>query len=140
MTNTARRNRTLRDILLGRRRELQEDVQRRIREGRADGTNDVGDEFERTSADVSDDVEFALIQMKAETMRRVEEALGRLEAGDYGCCFECAGEISETRLRALPFAVRCRTCEERREQGQARTRRLDQRHPSLSLFSDVAGS
>ncbi len=40
---------------------------------------------------------------------------------------ECAGEIAERRLRALPFAVRCTGCEQSREvasqQAQARARR-----------------
>lgn len=47
---------------------------------------------------------------------RIDDALMRLDAGKYGSCLECAREISEQRLRALPFAVRCQACEERREQ------------------------
>jgi RNA polymerase-binding transcription factor DksA len=41
--------------------------------------------------------------MRAETVRRIDAALGQLEAGS---CVECAKEIAERRLRALPFAVR----------------------------------
>jgi DnaK suppressor protein len=134
MTKNATRNAHLQEILLDRRRELQDEVQRRIHENRTDRPNDVHDELERTDAGLSDDVEFALIQMKAETMSRIDEALKRLETGEYGCCFGCGVEISETRLRALPFAVRCRNCEERREQGQAQTRRLAQQQASLSLL------
>jgi DnaK suppressor protein len=42
--------------------------------------------------------------MRADTLARVDEALVRLDAGKYGSCVECDGEISERRLRALPFA------------------------------------
>ena len=54
--------------------------------------------------------------MSLETVTCIDDALVRLDAGKYGCCFECACEISERRLRALPFAVRCQVSEERREQ------------------------
>ena len=61
--------------------------------------------------------------MKEETLRRVREALVRLDAGEYGYCSECDGEISEKRLRALPFAVRCAGCEAAHEHHTARALR-----------------
>ena len=68
------------------------------------------------------------------------QALVRLDAGKYGSCFECDEEISEQRLRALPFAVRCQSCEKRREQERGAARRIEQRGGSLSLFPDFASS
>ena len=62
--------------------------------------------------------------MKGETLQRVREALVRLDAGEYGYCVECEGEIAEKRLRALPFAVRCTACEESHEQQTASSRRI----------------
>jgi RNA polymerase-binding transcription factor DksA len=50
------------------------------------------------------DIEFALIQMKAETLDQINQALSRLDEGAYGYCLECGEEIPERRLRALPFA------------------------------------
>ena len=47
-----------------------------------------------------DDIEFALIQMKAETLQKIEAALLRLDEGEYGYCSECGDEISQQRLRA----------------------------------------
>ena len=58
------------------------------------------------------DIEFALIQMKAETLDQINQALSRLDEGAYGYCLECGEEIPERRLRALPFAIRCKDCEE----------------------------
>jgi DnaK suppressor protein len=75
--------------------------------------------------------------MKAETLQKINEALGRLEEGMYGNCYECGGEISEPRLRALPFAVRCKDCEEAREVAEQRQRLMAQRRPS-SLFYDMS--
>jgi DnaK suppressor protein len=140
MPDTTTRNTHLREILLGRRRQLQDDVERRIRDGRASRLHEVRDELEDSAATISEDVGFALLELKAETLRRIDAALGRLEEGDYGSCFECGRDIAETRLRALPFAARCRECETRREQGQALTRRIAQQHASFSLFPETASS
>jgi DnaK suppressor protein len=45
-------------------------------------------------------------------LRLVEEALDRLDAGDYGICLVCDEPIAEKRLRALPWARYCVTCQE----------------------------
>jgi DnaK suppressor protein len=79
-------------------------------------TIEVGDEVEHSDADIQGDIECGLLGIRAETLTRIDEALVRLDAGEYGSCSQCATEISERRLRALPFAVRCKACEERREQ------------------------
>ena len=98
----------LKKMLEERRRELLNAVQGKIRDVRADGgkDRDVLDQGESSEVDIQEDIEFALIQMKSETLTKVDAALRRLEEGTYGDCFECGEEIAEARLRALPFAVR----------------------------------
>lgn len=128
----------LRRILEERRREMVSEVQGKIRDVRTEGAetqvNGVVDAAETSDADIQDDIEFALIQMKAETLSKIDEALARLEEGTFGYCFECGDEISERRLRALPFAVRCKDCEEAREQAELRERQAAQRRGSSFLF------
>jgi len=70
--------------------------------------------------------------MKAETLQKINEALARLEEGKYGYCFECGEEIAEQRLRALPFAVRCKDCEEAREVAEQRERIATRLHSMLT--------
>ena len=121
----------LRQILEERRREILNEVQVKMRDVRAEGafgeTQGVLDAAETSEADIQDDIEFALIQMKSETLHKIEEALARLDEGTFGYCFECGDEISERRLRALPFAVRCKDCEEAREIAEQRQRQMSQR-------------
>jgi DnaK suppressor protein len=140
MTDKTTRNALLRTILLDRRRALQHDVERRIRDGRTDRPGDVRDELEDSAATISDDVAFALLDQKAETLRRIDGALGRLEVNEYGYCGECGVEVAETRLRALPFATRCTLCEAKREQGQALTRKIARQHAGFSLFPEPVNS
>jgi DnaK suppressor protein len=105
----------LKHMLEQRQLDLQAKVQGKIRDVREEGTwggkkSEVLDTVESSEADIQDEIEFALIQMKSETLNRINDALIRLEQGDYGNCFECGDEIAEKRLRALPFAVRCKDC------------------------------
>src|ERR1044071_4312192 len=106
----------LRKMLEDRRRELMNSVQGKMRDVRsAEGKDrEVIDKGERPGVDIQEGIEFALIQMKSETLNKIDAALRRLEEETYGDCFECGDEISEARLRALPFAVRCKHCEEAR--------------------------
>ena len=132
----------LKQMLEERQRELVAEVQGKIRGVRADGAekpHDVMDQGETSEVDIQEDIELALIQMKAETLNKINEALARLEDGRYGLCFECGDEISEARLRALPFAVRCKDCEEAREIAAQRERSMAQRRGSSSLFYDLQG-
>jgi DnaK suppressor protein len=125
-------------MLENRRRELVTEVQGRIRDVRAEGNKerDVLDQGESSEVDIQEDIEFALIQMKSETLNKIDAALRRLEDGSYGDCFECGEEISEARLRALPFAVRCKDCEEARESAEQRERMLARRGGSSAFLFD----
>ena len=131
----------LKRILEERRREIMDQVQEKIRDVRSEGANNpnqgVLDAVESSEADIQDDIEFALIQMKSETLNKIDAALRRLDEGTYGYCFECGDEISEARLRALPFAVRCKDCEEARETAEQRERMMARRGAS-TLFFDMS--
>ena len=133
------RDHELRKMLEDRRRELILEVQGRIRDARTDSTKErqVLDQGESSEVDIQEDIEFALIQMKAETLNKIDVALRRLNEDTYGVCFECGAEIAERRLRALPFAVRCRDCEEARETAEQRER-IMARRGSSSLVVELS--
>ena len=133
---TGRRFNELRAILEGRRSELLRDVQAKIRGARIDNQRERQpiDQGEGSEGDIQDEIEFALIQMSAETLKMIELALRRLDEGTYGNCLECANEISEARLRALSFAVRCKDCEEAREMADQR-----ELHSTYGPTADTGG-
>ena len=132
----------LRQMLEGRRRQIQAEVQGKMRGVREEGSwggklNEVLDAVESAEADIQEDIEFALVQMKSETLNKINDALVRLEQGDYGYCFDCGEEIAEKRLRALPFAVRCKDCEQARENAEQRERQMAARRGASALFLDM---
>ena len=120
---TRRRERyeLLKGMLDERRRDIQEKL-RSIRDTLPAEAANVRDTEEQSLDDFVQEVDFALMQMKSETLRRIDDALRRLEDGSYGHCIECLGEIAAPRLRALPFAELCRDCQERHETNEREAR------------------
>ncbi len=105
----------LKGMLADRRREIHEKL-RSLREALpAEAHHEVRDAEEQSVDDFVQEVDLALMQMKTETLKKIDQAIQRLEDGTYGRCEECEREISEARLRALPFATLCRDCQEQAE-------------------------
>src|SRR3989442_12716881 len=93
----------LKQMLEGRRREIQAEVQGRMRDVRTEGArggklNEVLDAVESSEADIQEEIELALIQMKSETLNKINDALARLDQGDYGHWFQCGEVIAENSL------------------------------------------
>ena len=60
-------------------------------------------------------------------LRLIEEALDRIQSGDYGICLSCEETIPEKRLKALPWARYCVVCQE--EVGVLRERDILEDRP-----------
>jgi DnaK suppressor protein len=138
MTDT--RYTDLKRMLEVRRSELQRALGVKLREFRANdgpggaitGALDAAD---ASNSELLQDIGITLAEMTAEALARIDEALVRIASGVYGHCEECDGKISHRRLAALPFAVRCRACQELHETGARRSQRGSARRgASLSLF------
>jgi DnaK suppressor protein len=105
------RKTTLRNMLEERRREIASKL-RSLRESLPAEASVPRDDQEQSVDDFVRDVDFALMEMKSQSLSRINEALERLNRGTYGVCTECDVEISEARLAAMPFAPLCRDCQE----------------------------
>jgi DnaK suppressor protein len=115
----------VRRMLLERREQLQNEIQNRVRELRelgASGHRHPSELRDTVDVEPEDDLVFALIQMKADMLEKVDEAVRRCDDGTYGYCGDCGEVIGMSRLSAMPFAIRCKDCEEMREYMQHRGR------------------
>ena len=133
----------LQQMLEQRRYQIEAQVQTKVRGFRDAGSQDL----QRPRTDLGDDpaqedIDFALVQMQSQTLENIRIALARLASGDYGICSDCDGEIAEMRLRALPFAGRCRSCQEDLERVESRSRKSVQRDTGLRMhtISGTAGT
>ena len=50
-------------------------------------------------------------------LKLVEEALRRIESGEFGFCTHCEQEIQDRRLEAVPWARHCIICQDLQERG-----------------------
>jgi DnaK suppressor protein len=100
----------LKGMLEERRREIHDKL-RSLREAFPLEAHDVRDAEEQSVDDFVREVDLALMQMKSETLKKIDQAITRLENGSYGRCQECGQEIAAARLQALPFALLCRDCQ-----------------------------
>jgi DnaK suppressor protein len=128
------RHNELKSMLEERRREITDKL-RSIRETLPAQRDEVKDAEEQSVTDFAKDMEFALMQMKADTLTRIDEALHRLEHGTYGLCEDCERPIAAARLKAVPFAIRCRGCQEIHENREAEDRPTGMR--ALSALESI---
>jgi RNA polymerase-binding transcription factor DksA len=80
---------------------------------REDGT----DVFERHLA-------LSLVSAERDVIFEIDDALRRLDQGEYGICESCSMPIEKPRLEALPFVKMCVACKAAAERGRPRFRPL----------------
>lgn len=98
-----------RDRLLKERADLLADVRQKM-QGLSAGERVSEDEQAQRFHD--DFVRLRLSTMDVERLRLVNEALDRIQTGDYGVCLSCEQPIPPKRLQALPWAKYCLKCQE----------------------------
>jgi RNA polymerase-binding protein DksA len=99
------------------RRELQKHGDQQY-EDLVQGSGDVVDD---ATADLLVDLNLTEIDRDIEELRAVQDAIARLERGEYGICQSCGTEIAAARLEALPQAAFCIECQTRRERSTTST-------------------
>jgi DnaK suppressor protein len=66
------------------------------------------------------EMQVTLVDRRTRQVAQILDALERLSHGQYGLCQDCEGFVGVARLRALPFAQRCRECQSQTEQRARR--------------------
>jgi DnaK suppressor protein len=129
-----------RRVLQARREETLRDLKQRLQDARDEWTwtNQVRDTADSSEFHGRENIELGLIQLKVDTLERINEALSRVDNGTYGLCGDCQGTISGPRLRALPFAARCKTCEEVRERAGPTARALGCRQRAAASIGEMS--
>ncbi len=121
---------TYRRMLLERRREVLSSLG-----GKFDTRAALGRVAEDDQAQISHDefVSLHLNSLDYTQLRLVQEALDRLDSGDYGVCLSCEQPIPPKRLRAISWARYCLTCQD--TVGAEMDRELAEERPRLAAGS-----
>jgi DnaK suppressor protein len=85
-----------------------------------------GDIYDQASSERDRELGLLLNDREREKLRNIDEALLRIEEGEYGICEECGCDIPIGRLRVMPFAHCCVKCKEDLEKMQAQTKRFEE--------------
>ncbi len=111
-----------REILDTLKRELMEDIERTVHTLQDEATV-FADPNDRASQESDIALELRNRDRERKLIKKIDEALGRIEDGEYGYCDSCGVEIGLKRLEARPTAtlcIDCKTLEELRERQVAK--------------------
>ena len=107
--------------LLAWRDELMEESQQTINHLRDESHKDIGDEADRASRESDHTLELRTRDRYRKLIRKIEQALERIEEGTYGYCEDTGEEIGIHRLEARPIATLTVEAQERREHAEKQT-------------------
>ncbi|MDD5285911.1 MAG: TraR/DksA C4-type zinc finger protein [Desulfuromonadaceae bacterium] len=112
--------------------KIKEDTLREISKSVRNGTDAVatnepgGDIYDQASSERDRELGLLLGDREREKLHSIDEALIRIDEGEYGICEECDEDIPLGRLKAMPFARHCVKCKSDLEKLQAQTRRFEE--------------
>ena len=111
---------------------LKDKTLREIRKSVKNGTEAVaaiepgGDIYDQASSERDRELGLLLGDREREKIHSIDEALLRIDDGDYGICEECDEDIPLGRLKAMPFTRHCVKCKSDLEKLQAQTKRVEE--------------
>lgn len=110
------------------------DIRRDLERQRAAILNDVGevlthrddlaafpDVSDQASAEVDQNFSMRIRERERKLLKKIDEALARMDAATYGICERCGGDIPYKRLKARPvttLCIECKTIQEQEEQAR----------------------
>lgn len=80
------------------------------------------DPLDHAAQESTRDFDLRIRDRERVLIRKIKDALQRIEDGEYGYCVSCGEEISEKRLIARPVATHCIDCKTEAEQLERRSR------------------
>lgn len=98
-----------RAILLGWKSELLEEVSKTVH-SMQDETVNHPDPTDRASQETDMSLELRSRDRERKLIKKIDEALAKIDSADYGYCETCGVEIGVQRLEARPTATLCIDC------------------------------
>jgi DnaK suppressor protein len=114
-------------ILLNWKRDLMEEVDRTVSHMKDEAAN-FPDPNDRATQEEEFSLELRTRDRERKLIRKIEEALKRIEDGSYGYCLETGEEIGIKRLEARPVATLSIEAQERRERRERQYGDRDDRY------------
>jgi len=100
------------------KRALLASARKTLTEEAAFDTDDLPDEIDLASSEYTQSMVFRLRDREKFLLKKIDDALTRIENGTYGVCEICEEEISVKRLEARPVTTMCIRCKEEQEKQE----------------------
>lgn len=127
----------MREVLLKLKEEAFLEINKAVKSGTEKPSNEPsGDIYDQASNERDRELLLLLGDREREKIRSIDEALMRLDEGEYGICEDCEEEIPLGRLKAMPFARLCVKCKADLEKLQAQTKRFEEDR----VYREIASS
>ena len=79
------------------------------------------DPSDRATAELEINFNFRMRERNKGLVRKIEQALEKIDNGTFGICEECEEDIPEGRLKARPVTTLCIACKRKQEADEAIT-------------------
>lgn len=76
------------------------------------------DPTDQAVAELDNNFTLRLRGREQKLLKKIDEAISRIDGGSYGVCESCGGEISIKRLEARPVTTLCIECKTRQEEEE----------------------
>jgi DnaK suppressor protein len=87
---------------------------------------DIGDIIDQAGDERERELSLLLTSREKEKLSAINEALEKIEEGTYGICEECGEKIGLGRLKAMPLAKFCVSCQSKFEEEQSIQKRTEE--------------
>ncbi len=114
-----------RENLLETKEKLLGEIDSELRAERESNKDEGMDSYDLASEERDREINFILSDRERVKLKQIDDALERLDEGNYGVCESCGLEIAEERLTAMPFSRLCRDCQQDQEREAKSQRRFD---------------
>ncbi len=104
-----------REILTKRQQEIMSAAIVTKERGMGFSTDDLPDEVDLASSESDQSMNLRLRDRERVLFKKIEKALKKMDAGEYGVCERCGEEIGLKRLEARPVTDLCIRCKEEEE-------------------------
>jgi len=115
-----------RETLEGMRSQLLRQVEHDISRVRDQNKDEGMDTYDLASDARDREISLILGDRDRDKLQAIDEALERVDGGEYGICEECGTEIAEGRLQVLPFTRLCVNCQSELERDERLNRRYEE--------------
>lgn len=104
--------------LLKQKQEILSDTAKTINENLVVAGEELPDTIDRSSVETDRNFTLKLRDRERKLLKKIDDALSRIDNKTFGVCEECGEEIGVNRLKVRPVATLCIACKEEQEKKE----------------------